>query len=331
MLYDVLPPLVFFVSLGGIILVVSRVVLRIRRTQLTHSVRAVAHGSQSDFTAHAEDLAHIIGPSKKSVRIIRNRLILVSHFFQNLFSRLETSVQQHRHTLFKRASDSPRFALRAHVSQWRASTRHAYTVVRDSTQRWRLPRPAASLTTPPLPRPTPKLTIVELPTVQPIPSSPVTSSQPQHRGMRGKFMQRQKTPALERARESLAAAQFRRAEKILVPYLVKNPKHASAYMMLAEAAVASGDWSEALEIYEQVASLKPNLDGVYAALGKAAFQAGKFTRAIEALQLAHNANPQDSSVIKLLLKIASRMDNAPLQRSLRGELASLKKAQKQLP
>lgn len=329
MLYDVLPPLVFFVSLGGIILVVSRVVLRIRRVQLSHSIQALSQHSPEKSFSRAEDLAHIVGPSKKSVLIIRNRLAFMLHLVSNSASRLLTSVQQHRHTLFQRVTDRPRFALRVSVGTLRAGTNRAVSAVVGSAQRWRLPRARAAPTAP-SPRAAPRLTII-----QQTPPAASGEAAPAHhslgQALNGEPRPRLKTPALPRARQALEAGHFKRAEKILVPFLIKHPKNARAYMMLAEAAVARGTWSEALEIYEQVVALEPRREGAYAALGKAAFQAGKFTRAIEALQLAHNANPQDTSVIKLLLKIARRMDNAPLQRSLRGELQTIKKAQKQLP
>lgn len=331
MLYDFLPPLVFFASLGGVILVVSRVIVRIRRVQMHHSIESAAQPTAGRYSPRAEDLARIIGPSKKSVLIIRNRLLLAGQVIKNALARLLISVQQHRQALFQRVTDRPRYDVRARVGVLRATTRRALSSVKNTTQRWRLPRPAAVPEAPPTPRTAPKLTIVQ----HQIPAADVAyetdSSPPDGGRVTHKQSSRQPVPALKRARQALETAQFKRAEKILVPYIVKHPKNTRAYMMLAETAVARGNWSEALEIYEQVASLAPRLEGIYAALGKAAFQAGKFTRAIEALQRAHNDNSQDTSVIKLLLKIARRMDNTPLQRSLRGELRTLKKVQKQLP
>ena len=84
-----------------------------------------------------------------------------------------------------------------------------------------------------------------------------------------------------------------------------------------------------MEIFEQVVAINPRVRGGFAALGRAAYGAGKFTRAIEALQRAHDAQPQDREVLKQLLRIARRMDNVPMQKSLREELRALKTAGKQ--
>src|SRR3989344_3283951 len=78
MLYDVLPPLALFISFGGIIVLVSRVVLRLRNTQLTQQIHAeVAAGSTP---VHEESL---LGPGTKGVHLVKNRLVHAAHSVRN--------------------------------------------------------------------------------------------------------------------------------------------------------------------------------------------------------------------------------------------------------
>ena len=276
--YEVLPPLAFFVSLGGIILVVSRVMVRLRREQYANSVQAAVAHVQSHRSAGLKDLAQIIGPSRKSVHVIKNRLTL-----------LKSTARSSAGTLLSRA----------HSVAGKANT------LKRSLLR-RQPAPVAQAPD------KPKLTIVETPPPAPTPEKKKLFSRPK------------KLPALQRARAAIEASQLDQAEEILVPYIARHPKNTQAYILLAHVASLQNNWTEALEILQQVVKINPATRGAWAELGRAAYEAGKFTLAIEALQRAHSAEPGNADTVQRLLNIAQRMDNTPMQRSLAAELKALK-------
>jgi tetratricopeptide (TPR) repeat protein len=156
---------------------------------------------------------------------------------------------------------------------------------------------------------------------------PVKNKEPDKTTSISKFFKKEQgagnSSILEQAKKALEQDQAKKVENILVPYIVKHPKDTAAYMMLGKAAICRKDWTEAAEIFEQVTRIRPETKGCYAALGEAAYEAGNLTKAIEALQRAHDQNPQDIAVIKRLIKIATRLDNQPMQRSLTEELKTL--------
>jgi len=78
MLYNILPPIIFFTSLGGIILVTSRVIARIRNQQVTNDIKQAVAEISDGSTKKAKSIANVIGPNQKSVQFIRNRLSLFS-------------------------------------------------------------------------------------------------------------------------------------------------------------------------------------------------------------------------------------------------------------
>ncbi len=129
---------------------------------------------------------------------------------------------------------------------------------------------------------------------------------------------------IERAKVALDGSQINEAEAILVPYLVKHPRDKNAYMLLGKAALGRKNWGEAVEIFEQVLRLDPGCSRCYASLGWASYEAGNLTKAIEFLQKARDAEPDNTSVIQQLYKIACRMDNLPMQHSLLSELERLR-------
>jgi len=314
MLYDVLPPLVFFASLGGIILVVSRVVLRIRKEQFADSLQATMHRARAARSSKIEDLAQIIGPSKKSVRVIKNRIALINHAVQNNAARFGTSIQalggKSRQALTNKIVALKEFA----------AERRAAKLKKDKV---------SSRTSSPT---KPKLTAVE---TKPSDTTQQEESKTKRDDVissqnKKKFFAKKKVASpLKQARQALDTDNHEKAEDVLVPYLAKHPKETRAYMMLGEIAMARHDWEEAMEVFEQVVSLDPRAKGGYAGLGRAALEAGKFTRAIEALQRAHDADPSNTTIIRQLLKIARRMDNAPMQHSLLEELLAIRRTQRQ--
>ncbi|MGH9856717.1 MAG: hypothetical protein ACRD4B_02620, partial [Acidobacteriota bacterium] len=71
MLYDILPPVTLIASLGGIIAIVSRVVLRLRRQEFSEEMKAAALSS----AVQAED--SVIRPSGRGITLVKNRLALI--------------------------------------------------------------------------------------------------------------------------------------------------------------------------------------------------------------------------------------------------------------
>ncbi len=83
MLYDILSPLIFFISLGGIILIVGRVVIRMRRSELQTNIKSsVAAGPSPVSTMWqpgSRDVAQLLKPTQKSVHALRSRFGLLLH------------------------------------------------------------------------------------------------------------------------------------------------------------------------------------------------------------------------------------------------------------
>lgn len=81
MLYDILSPLLFFASLGGILLIVGRVVIRIRREQLSTNIRSVAAHTPSGLTtswhSSGTEVTQLLKPTQKSVHALRSRFALL--------------------------------------------------------------------------------------------------------------------------------------------------------------------------------------------------------------------------------------------------------------
>ncbi len=73
MLYDILPPLFLFASLGGIIVIVSRVMLRVRRETFSREMRAVALAPQ----AATRDQDLVFRPGAGKIQLVKNRLSLI--------------------------------------------------------------------------------------------------------------------------------------------------------------------------------------------------------------------------------------------------------------
>jgi tetratricopeptide (TPR) repeat protein len=128
---------------------------------------------------------------------------------------------------------------------------------------------------------------------------------------------------LQTAHQALEDTDYKKAESILVPYLVKHTRDTAAYMMLGRAALGQENWTEAMEIFNQVLALNNKEKDVYALLGYAAYRCGKRTRALEALQRAQEIDPTNEEVLKHLLLIAHQMDNAALEHSIEEKLHNL--------
>lgn len=389
MLYNVLPPIVFFVSLGGIIVVISRVVLRLRQQQLATDLQShIARVSRTRLNK-VQDLAGLLAPNQISVQSFKNRLSFLVHATKNSWRKMWQDIsdwREHRakqKSLLLKSQHQPKPAAPApasstapsSVSQPGAITRpHSVirtklTSVAGRVRQIKLPNlsrlasplknkisqlfthpslqrqartstperapdadladPVEAVATIPAKQP-PKLRVVD--NAQPITSakpSPVMEKMGQTikaGSLSQLFKKELKMAPLQEAAEALEKQQAKRAEDLLVPYIIKHPRDTNAYMMLGKAAVSRHAWKEATEIFEQVIKLKPDTEGCYAALGQVALEAGNLTKAIETLQRAHDQNPQNITVIKCLLQIAHRMDNWPLQQSLNLELQQLEQS-----
>ena len=395
MLYNVLPPLIFFMSLGGIIIVISRVVLRLRQQQLLTDLQSHVTRVSRTRLNKVQDLAGLLAPNQISVQSFKNRLTFLIHnskeSWQKMWQDISDWREKRRRIKVKTArqpavekipaltsdSDSPDAPAVTAIRQPNSFMRNKIAGIAGKVKKTRLPKPSnftaktaamlqavkqkiTSLSAHPSlrrkdqavistnqstgeidptitadqlevkPNESPKLRIINTDeTPAPAPSSPVmaTMGHPVKAGSLSQLFKKElKKSPLQEAAEALEHLQTKRAEDLLVPYIVKHPKDTDAYMMLGRAAINRHAWNEATEIFEQVIKLKPETEGCYAALGQAALEAGNLTKAIQTLQRAHDQNPQNVFVIKCLLQIASRMDNRPLQQSLNLELQQLEQS-----
>lgn len=378
MLYNVLPPIIFFVSLGGIILVVSRVVVRMRRDQVAAELRSHMASVTNKPMRKVQDLAGILGPKQISVQSFKNRISLLVYSvkqsvvktvvgakewyqvrkkqktergqvqeeiksepkeesdtreddylkeginppesrYRESFSRLKE-----RAITFSKTGREALFSSKDKIGEKIRNRRERETETTLSDSNVMQEEKEAQKTEQ---KNTPVLKMVDS-NMERDEVEDESQEEDKKKGGRsiGKLFRKEQqegSGVLEQAKEALKAAEVNRAEDILVPHIVKHPKDTSAYMLLGKAAMKREDWSEAMEIFEQVKSIDPDMKGCYAALGECAYQTGNLTKAIEALQKAHDRNPQDIKVIKYLIKIAARMDNRPMQSSLHEELKTL--------
>ncbi|PIT98326.1 MAG: hypothetical protein COT71_01275 [Candidatus Andersenbacteria bacterium CG10_big_fil_rev_8_21_14_0_10_54_11] len=350
MLYNVLPPLIFFTSLGGIIVIVSRVVLRIQSNQRLQDIRRQSTQATAAKIEKTKQLARLIGPNQKSVQAVKSRLsslqqvtgqtgsllrrlaVLPGSIAQNLRRRtptgapaaalppasrrrpLQGAIRLSRHlaqSAFRAGMNS------AQALQNRRAARQSLDPLPQATQSANQPPAAAQQAKPAI-----SISILNKPTAAPVSAK----HKREHIARRPARRNLSAASAIEQAKQALSRQDYEAAERILVPYLAACPRDAAAYILLGKVAAAQGHWDEAAEIYEQVIKVNPGHTGSHAALGRARYELGQFTKAIEALRKAHDEEPENIAVIEYLLKIARRMDNVPMQRSLTEELAQLEQS-----
>lgn len=68
MLYNIVPPIIFFASFGGIIILVSRVVMRTRRAELSQTMHMQARHSAVSMPEH------LLDPGRGGVELLKNRV-----------------------------------------------------------------------------------------------------------------------------------------------------------------------------------------------------------------------------------------------------------------
>lgn len=345
MLYSVLPPLIFFVSFGGIILVVSRVVLRVRREDLSHAIRVEAASAISPLP---EKLFH---SGTVGVELLKSPFALLAKSSKQAVADVKTYWQTRQERKAAKqalqsaqqevASEVPTTAgIQMPTIHW---TQKAGGLLQRSKQaignlanrtKEQVADSAAHTTAVPLTstaadkeevRPAPNIRIIRVDT----PMTKTAQVEKQAESVPGRFIARikkEETPLsgiLQQVGDAIEAGQLERAEEMLVPYIVKHTKDCEAYMLLGKVAVAKGSWEEAMEVFQQVVHINPDLTDAQASLGYAALQQGRFTVALQALQRAHAADPENLKILEQILNIAKRLDNKVLQKSVLQQVIEL--------
>ncbi len=320
MLYDILPPLLLFISFGGIIVLISRVMMRIRGHKVSAEIQA-----EVDSTApvHTES---VIGPNKGNIHIMGNRLVhVISSIRAYLASRRaakqvamsvkEVVVEQAVTDVPARKIQMPNMGIKDKLSAL------GQRIAARTPDVWQHVRIMQEQIISKMPVRTVQPEIKRTPVMRLVHQEPVPA---QKQGIISQILKRDKeeTP-LEKAETALNKNDFDTAEDILVPYLMKHAADTKAYMLLGKTASGKGSWGEAIEIFQQVLKINNEEVDAYAQLGHAALQAGKFTVAIQALQRARDNEPDNVRIREELLFIARRMDNKVVEKSVTEELVAL--------
>lgn len=328
MLYDLAPPLLLFASLGGIILVVSRVVVRMKRHELSQAIQT--EGARLHQSTH-----QLLNPSESRIKLMRSRMSAAADSLKQSLTSLKGIPARVRAARRKPGEPRPADAgrelaaqtIQAPRSSWRERFSSAYQRTSHGLRRL-LPRrqlrqltPAKEISTPAPVKVQLRRVEEEKPAVSPAATPRVETTAQRLQALVRR--QRATTSPITEAQAAFSAGNLAAAEDTLIGYIVKHPKNTVAYGLLAEIAAKREAWDEALEILEQVIRLDAAAPGAYAKLGEVALHAGHFTRALEALQRAHDMEPENVAVLKHLLKIAQRMDNRVLQKSVMQKLLSV--------
>lgn len=366
MLYNVLPPLIFFLSFAGIIVLVSRVVMRSRREAFSQNMRMQAHSTSATMPEG------LLNPGVANV-LLKSRAALMIAGVKNTFGNAKEyfATRQERKALrkaerlnAKQEAAAQKTAVTADEIETRTQgisipgvswREKALGTLKGTTQSFssalqkakakvptRLPQiktasvPLQEAPTPASVKSSPQIRIIRVDTqhadaaktsskqVEIGSSSRTTTEAPQ-----GRFIARLKKPQppkatiLEQVNDAIGAGQLEQAEEMLIPYIVKHAKDCEAYMLLGKVAIAKGAWTEAMEVFQQVIHLDPDVTDAQASLGYAALQQGKFSIALQALQRAHRADPENVQILDQLLNIARRLDNKVLQKSVLEQLIEL--------
>ena len=327
MLYDVLPPLALFLSFGGIIILMSRVLFRMRNQQLAHEMHVEV--ASSNETAPES----LLKPGTAGVHLVKNRLV---HAVKSVRTSAEDTIekiQEGAGRMKEKAGqiEMPQANFREKIAELAQRGRQGVFSLGKGISS-RMPNPKARLaamrekiqTTPSQDTEEAKVT----PTIRLVRHTPsgVSHSEPTKSGIMSSIRRREtkQEGPLEQAQHAITTKKFDVAEDILVPYIMKHASDAKAYMLLGNVAIGKESWEEAIEIFGQVIKLDRTNCEVYAQLGHAALNAGKFTQAIEALQHARDLDATNIQVREELLFIARRMDNKVVEKGVLEELQQLK-------
>lgn len=362
MLYDILPPLFLLTSFGGIAIIISRVVMRVQREELSQHIKAQVHVQR---TSSAEDLLRSEKGSKVSV--VKNRLALVPQALKSTREHMRERAKQRREqkeekqrlqevaieAQAKQAAEEEEVTngkqiiqpqegkmqrLRERmggmlsrgkdkVTQMRNEQMQKLEERRQAREQARAEQEAilSQQAAHAAASVTPKSS---KPTVRRVHEEPAIAQDQSSRGGMRNVLRRKIAPKvndpLQQAAVCLRKSQFDQAEDILLPYIVQHARDVKAYMLLGRAALGRDDWDEAVEIFQQVRSIDDSIQGLYACLGIAAARAGKMTLAVESLQKARDLEPENITIREELLTIARRTDNSVLERSVTEELRELR-------
>ncbi len=359
MLYDVLPPLVLFISFGGIIALVSRVIMRMKHVQFSRELQAEAVSAKP---IHENSL---LRPNRKGVSVAKNR---ISHMVTS--ARQGVVAMKDRREARKREKEEqamqpvksvaktlesatlpapaaqpgiavpnrkiqlPEFGFQDKVAMLAQKGKRGISVLQKGianrmpdVQKLKEKMPVrVTLEDEPKPKSSPMIRLVRH-------SEPVTQEEEQAKdqqsvkknGIMSHMLRRdtEKTPN-EKAADAIEKKQYEQAEDILIAHIMKHSSDTDAYMMLGRAAIGKEAWEEAIEIFQQVIKLDSTIVDAYAELGHAALNAGKFTLAIQSLQHARDMDAKNIRIREELLFIARRMDNKVVEKGVLEELAELK-------
>lgn len=325
MLYDILPPLFLLASFGGIIVIISRVVVRVQRQRLSEELKA--HAVAAAESTPSEDLLRSRG---SRISMVTNRLFFVPRMAASVAQGMKGFAQRRKLSATKAAGAGVQ-ALRSGVTKTGQLTSGVRTLTgrsRETLQalrdrRQKTVQEKAEAPVPPVDsqeaQPA-RVRRIELPQTN---TGTGDQKMPASR-MRKMLSRKPDDDPLKQAAVCLKESQYDKAEDILLPYIVRHSRDTNAYMLLGRSALGRGDWTEAIEIFQQVRAIDEKTSRLFSSLGTAAFKAGRFTLAVEALQKARDFEPNNISVREQLLKIAQRMDNEVLRRSVQEELGELR-------
>ncbi|MEK7499073.1 MAG: hypothetical protein AAB649_00515, partial [Patescibacteria group bacterium] len=325
MLYDVLPPLLLFISFGGIIIVFSRVILRMRHVQFSEDIQAQVN---SKIPIHEESL---LKPDASGVTLVKNRL---GNMLQVAGSSVASMRARRKEAKQLKAEHSstvqmPEVGLQDKLSVLAQKGREGLSSLQKEianripdmqTIRERIPRRKETQVEPlPTPKSSPAIRLVRHTGVEEQASA--TQEPSQKAGIMSQLLKRDKEKSvLDQAAEALANNDFEAAEDILIPHIMKHSGDTKAYMLLGKAAIGKESWDEAMEIFQQVIKIDKGLVDAYSDLGHAALNAGKFTLAIQSLQHARDMDASNIRIREELLFIARRMDNKVVEKGVLEEL-----------
>lgn len=344
MLYDVLPPLLLFISFGGIVILVSRVVLRMRQVQFSEEIQA-----EVESTVPIQE-SSLLRPSQLGVHLVKNRL---GHMLKSAGSaitsikarRKEAKLQKAEKKVVEKAVEvvevkgstiqMPEVGLQDKLSVLAQKGREGLSSLQKEiagripdmqTIRERMPRKKeVSEIAPVTPKSSPAIRMVRhTGVVEELPDA-TKEEVVQKSGIMSQILKRDKEKTiLEKATEALGKKDFDSVEDILIPHIMKHSTDTKAYMLLGKAAIGKESWDEAMEIFQQVIKIDKNIADAYADLGHAALNAGKFTLAIQSLQHARDMDAGNIRIREELLFIARRMDNKVVEKGVLEELEELK-------
>lgn len=343
MLYDILPPLFLFISFGGIIILVSRVVLRLRHVQFSEDIQAEVNSKKP---IHEESL---LRPEEAGVKLVKNRLVhAASSTTGGIFRMFQSAGEGIRSIRLRRKEAreekqsakvsepevkgptiqipevgmQDRIAILAQKGKEGLSSlqKEIASRIPDMKKiRENLPRKEEAVVAP---KSSPVIRLVRHSGAEETPKVET----PQKNGIMSQILNKREKDktVLEKAMEAMEKKDFEKVEDLLIPHIMKHSSDKEAYMLLGKAAIGKESWDEAMEIFQQVIKMDKDMVDAYADLGHAALNAGKFTLAIQSLQHARDMDASNIRIREELLFIARRMDNKVVEKGVLQELQELK-------